>query len=332
MSDSQSLSVPTGTGRPINSRSNSANSMQRPVERVEVAQDLVAQRRMRADSSQSVNNSGVADVTEEGRPNKITLPARQAASSSDLRSGLSSPVIPDGAVQKLISSIHADNQEAKTPLLEDLPQTTFFVGPFKKPFKAHNYLLIKKVPLFRKLLSSYVAPKQEQLTFETLDEFAAAIFIRWLYGGKLHGPTDFHSMHHYLALYVLGFTWDVEDLCNGVMDLVRAYYRHESMTAPAFRLEYIYTMTQLPNAMRNFLTQTAAFRVLYESPLAPGVYLSPSIKGVISKSPDLAVDFAEALVKLSRNDINDPRRGDNCKWHEHSDGKLCLPMSSEPYE
>lgn len=93
-------------------------------------------------------------------------------------------------------------------------QTTFFVGPAHKAFKAHNHLLSKKVPVFTKLLASKTAPTQEQLTFQTLDEFAAAIFIRWLYGGELHGPADFHSMHHYLALYVLAFDWDVEVLCN----------------------------------------------------------------------------------------------------------------------
>jgi len=234
------------------------------------------------------------------------------------------------------------------PSPDQLPQTTFFAGPSRKPFKAHNHLLSKKVPLFTKLLSAKTPPTKEQLTFDTLDEFAAAIFIRWLYGGELHGPVDFHSMHHYLALYVLAFTWDIEKLCNTgeqtqglgkstqltktVMDLVRHYYRHQSMTAPAFRLEYIYTMTTLPNHMRNFLVQTAAYRALYESPPAKGVYLSESTKGVLKKSSDLAIDFPEALIKLSRNEVTDPRKGEDCKWHEHSDGKLCKANVAEPYE
>lgn len=233
---------------------------------------------------------------------------------------------------------------------DDLAQTTFFAGASRKPFRAHNHLLIKKVPHFRMLLSSKNPPTKEQLTFESLDEFAAAIFVRWLYGGELYGPRDFHSMHHYLALYVLAFTWDIEDLCNTgkwrkffssimtsqltrtVMDLVRLYYHRQSMTAPAFRLEYIYTMTTLPNHMRRFLVQTAAYRSLYESPPAKGVYLSESIKGVVRKSADLAVDFAEALIKLSRNDVADPRKGNNCQWHEHSDGKACQPVAAEPYQ
>lgn len=116
-----------------------------------------------------------------------------------------------------------------------------------------------------------------------------------------------------------------------VMDLVRLYYHRQSMTAPAFRLEYIYTMTHLPNPMRRFLVQTAAFRALCESPLGKGVYLSESIKGILKKGGDVAIDFAEALVKLSRDEITDPRKGDNCRWHEHSDGKLCPARNPEPF-
>ena len=91
-------------------------------------------------------------------------------------------------------------------------------------------------------------------------------------------------------------------------------------------------MTKTPNLMRNFLVQTAAYRALCESPPAKGVYLSESIKGVVRKSADLAIDFPEALIKLSRNDVTDPRKGDTCTWHEHSDGKVCKAMSTEPYE
>lgn len=96
----------------------------------------------------------------------------------------------------------------------ELPRSTFFAGASRKPFVAHNHLLVEKVPYFRKLLSSKSAPTRDQLTFDDFDEYAAALFIRWLYVGVLHGPTEFHSMHNYLCLYVLAFTWDIEALCN----------------------------------------------------------------------------------------------------------------------
>ncbi|KAF1354998.1 hypothetical protein BDV97DRAFT_395393 [Delphinella strobiligena] len=333
MSMPRNLSVPVLSSRRTTSRSNSASAVQRSVESVDTMQDASSQARLRADSSQSKEHGSVQNVTEEPqRPSRIELPTQKVENAGDLHAGLASPMMPDGAVQTLISSIHAENPGQKAPSASELQQTTFFAGPSQKPFKAHNHLLLHKVPYFRKLLSSKTPPTKEQLTFANLDEFGAAIFVRWLYGGKLHGPTDFHSMHHYLGLYVLAFTWDVEDLCNNVMDLVRAYYRHTAMTAPAFRLEYIYTMTSLPNKMRSFLTQTAAYRAICESPPAPGVYLSESIQGVVRKSADLAVDLAEALIKLSRNDATDPRKGEDCQWHDHSDGKICKPTATEPFE
>lgn len=75
-------------------------------------------------------------------------------------------------------------------------------------------MLTTKIPLFKKLLSTTPNPTPEQLTFDDLNEFAAALLIRWLYGGKLHGPSDFHSLQHYLCLYVMGQKWDSEALCN----------------------------------------------------------------------------------------------------------------------
>jgi len=115
------------------------------------------------------------------------------------------------------------------------------------------------------------------------------------------------------------------------MDLCRAYYRHQSMTAPAYRIEYIYTYTSTPNHMRNFLITTAAYRCICEAPASPDVFMSDSMKGLIAQGGDVAVDFAQSLIKLSKNGIIDVRRGADCTFHEHSDGKFCEPVTIEPY-
>lgn len=115
------------------------------------------------------------------------------------------------------------------------------------------------------------------------------------------------------------------------MDLCRIYYRQNSMTAPAYRLEFIYTYTDVPNHMRNFLVTTAAYRCLCEAPAEPGMYMSHSIKTLLEKGGDFAVDFAQALVKLGRNGIEDVRKGDPCTFHEHADGKRCPRNVIEPY-
>lgn len=96
------------------------------------------------------------------------------------------------------------------------------------------------------------------------------------------------------------------------MDLTRHYYHNEKMTAPAFRLEYIYTYTHEPNLMRNFLISTAAYRCLVEATSVPGVYVSDSIRGVLAKNNEMTIDFAESSIQLHKTGLPDPRAGDDC--------------------
>lgn len=166
--------------------------------------------------------------------------------------------------------------------------------------------------------------------FPDLDEYALALFVRWIYGGGLHGPQDFHSLQHYLCLYVIGARFQVESLRNNVMDLVRGYYRRENMTAPAFRIEYVYSNTAGPCPLREFLITSAAYRALSDG---EGGGLGESVKGALKGGGDLAVDFAEALLRLSKNERVDVRKGDDCRWHEHDVTEKCSKaLAPEPYE
>ncbi|KAK8219009.1 hypothetical protein IWZ01DRAFT_406624, partial [Phyllosticta capitalensis] len=190
--------------------------------------------------------------------------------------------------------------------------------------------LINRSPYFRSLLanpsSSTPSPKA---SFPDLDEFAFALFVRWLYGAALHGPSDYASMQHYLCLYVLARRFRIERLQNDVLDLVRAYYRAGNMTAPAHRLEYLGVgANNHSNMMRRFLVQTAAYRYLCEREPR----LSDAMRGVISRGGDLAVDFAEAMAALHQNQVGDVRKGPDCAFHEHKDTPACKARLSEAYE
>ena len=129
------------------------------------------------------------------------------------------------------------------------------------------------------------------------------------------------------------------------MDLVRHYYAEQSMTAPAYRLEYIYTYTHSPNPMRKFLVSTAAYRALEEAPRitsthpmaqeafhAPGSHISESIKHVLIKNPEMATDFVEELIKLHRDGEHDARHGVDCLWHEHQQTAKCALQRVEPWQ
>ncbi|KAK7542144.1 uncharacterized protein J3D65DRAFT_664565 [Phyllosticta citribraziliensis] len=239
-------------------------------------------------------------------------------------------------------------------------------GQTGKPFRVHRDLLINKSPYFRTLLSapssSSTSPKA---SFPDLDEFAFALFVRWLYGATLRGPSDYASMQHYLCLYVLARRFRIERLQNDVVDLVRAYYRAGNMTAPAHRLEYLYDATAtIPatgtpgtvsggadappsyttaavetlqasvnvknnsNQMRRFLVATAAYRYLCEREPR----LSDAMRGVISRGGDLAVDFAEAMAALHQNQVSDARKGSDCAFHEHKETPVCRARIAEAFE
>ncbi|EKG10246.1 BTB/POZ-like protein [Macrophomina phaseolina MS6] len=189
---------------------------------------------------------------------------------------------------------------------------------------------MSRSPYFSELLTmqSPDAPTSAILAFPDLDEFAFALFVRWLYGGELRGPTDFHSMQHYLCLYVLATRFRVERLKNDVMDQIRAYYRKSNMTAPAYRLEYVFENTSGPNHLRRFLVSTAAYRYLCEREPR----LSDSMRGVVAKGGELTVDFAEALAALHQNELMDVRRGPDCAFHDHVETQVCKVRIPEAYE
>jgi len=222
--------------------------------------------------------------------------------------------------------------------------TDFKIGATQKAFDINIDLLVSKSPFFAamkkpEILTTTNASSNAQLrgpfVYEELDEFAFKLFVGWMYNGKLEGPTDFHSLHHYLGLYIIAMKFQIEALKNLVMDLVRHYYRAKEMTAPGFRVEYIYNNTKEPNKMRTFLVSTAAYRALCgdENAENTGKGITKSMKQVLRKGGDVAPDYAEALVFLTKNALPDARVGDGCMWHEHEATPVCEPAPSpEPYE
>lgn len=206
--------------------------------------------------------------------------------------------------------------------------TTLYAGQSNKAFTVHTDLLCQRSPYFRRLLSSstHKHVPATTLTYPDLDEFAFALFVRWLYGAMLTGPSDFHTMQHYICLYVLASTFEIERLKNSVMDLVRYYYRSSNMTAPPYRLEYVYERTKGPNKMRAFLVSTATYRMLCEGAV------SEAMKGVVGRGGDLVADLCECLVKMNGDGLVDARRGGDCAWHEHNETAACKKPAKEAYE
>lgn len=114
----------------------------------------------------------------------------------------------------LVAEVRLDRSLHDPHRPDPLSQLTLRAGKGRKPFAIHRHLLATKVPYFTDLFSREPTPGLNKLTFDELDEYGFAIFVRWLYGGELNGPKDFHSLTHYLALYCLALRFGVEDLQN----------------------------------------------------------------------------------------------------------------------
>jgi hypothetical protein len=97
---------------------------------------------------------------------------------------------------------------------------TLYVGKSNKAFDFASTQLAAISPYFCKGLAEQqghdgMLRSPESETFPDLDELAMALFSQWLANGpKLAGPDDFHSLHHYLGLYVLARKFEIEVLQN----------------------------------------------------------------------------------------------------------------------
>jgi hypothetical protein len=97
---------------------------------------------------------------------------------------------------------------------------TLSAGKSHRRFKFASNQLVAVSPYFRRALAeqqghegSTQIPGSD--TFPEIDETAMELFSKWINRGvKLPGPHDFHSLHHYVALYVSAHKFEVEVLQN----------------------------------------------------------------------------------------------------------------------
>lgn len=97
---------------------------------------------------------------------------------------------------------------------------SLYAGKNQKKTDFDTAQLAANSPYFKKMLAedeghdgSLGSPDQE--TFQDADEFSMILMKHWLEDGhKLVGPHDFHTLQHYLGLYVLAKKFQMEPLEN----------------------------------------------------------------------------------------------------------------------
>lgn len=130
-----------------------------------------------------------------GLSSKIADNAEQAALNAPADSFLNKPELSSGVVY-----LHA--------------------GKSHRPFDFNTAQLAANSPYFKRYFAENerhdgLLGSEDQNTFEDVDEVSMALLKHWLDSrGKLAGPHDFHSLQHYLGLYVLARKFDIEALQN----------------------------------------------------------------------------------------------------------------------
>ena len=102
------------------------------------------------------------------------------------------------------------------------------------------------------------------------------------------------------------------------MDLIRTHYACDDLTAPPYRIEYIYTYA-VDSPMQGFLLATAAHRCA-RGKERPAV--SDTLYAVLAKG-EMMREFIEYLVHNSEVDV---RHGSKCAWHAHDVTPVCGPQ------
>jgi hypothetical protein len=201
------------------------------------------------------------------------------------------------------------------------------IGRTKKPFAIDTDLLTSQSPYFCRLVATLPSHGcYTPISFPNFDEFSFALFVRWLGGEQLTGPTEFHTLQHYIGLYCLSRGFETESLANITMDLIRKYYRQQDMTAPPFRLTFAFKNTYGPCALRNFLVATAAYRMLRQGSL------SQVMTDLVEAGGELAASLMGMTLRLHVEGMWDPRTSSECVWHEHKSTPKCGDQEKELVE
>ena len=195
------------------SHSGSASSL-RP-SGIEHTDDLAPVSRSRRNSkSNSGNTTSAAGTVAPGAPGS----AAAQAGLIPLPQGPMQTKAENASLTSPVDWKEPDQLQATDP---HSAMTAIYVGKDKKPFHIHTSTLVEKSPYFKKMLAedaSHAGSKSttvEQTTFPDCDEFGTALFMHWIMDhGHLNGPHDFHSLAHYLSLYVLARKFGIEDLEN----------------------------------------------------------------------------------------------------------------------
>lgn len=202
---------------------------------------------------------------------------------------------------------------------------TIFVGRKRKAFHLHLDLLCDRSTYFKAaFLGNFKEAGTRELFLPDDNDSAFELFVNWLYGASLSGPSKNEEVPGYLALLALSEKFMLEYLGNQCMDLIRGYYSKSAATVQANDISYVFENTE-GLAVRGLLVDLAAVQTL-ETKINGFL---PGFRELMAGGGAFAADFSWCLIYHAKSKKRQTSiksvvgRQTSCLFHTHDFTPKC---------
>lgn len=213
------------------------------------------------------------------------------------------------------------------------PTVDIYVGKERKHWSLHRNLLCHHSSYFETEFEGHEVPRngrteggENRLDLSDDDPAGFELLVKWLYQGQLEDSSllDDEQKYDYAVachkLYILCDKFDMIHLKNLAMDQYRANLNAAQLVPDADEINEIYRASPAGSPFRGLMTQIAARQIM-----DPDVDKdAESYRQCFMDNADFAVEMVNAIRSMSGGMLfDDPTEGDECDYHDHSDGSTC---------
>lgn len=211
------------------------------------------------------------------------------------------------------------------------PTVDIYVGADRRHWSLHRRLLCHHSSYFQSEFEGHEVPKSQKTGENKLelpddDPTGFELLVKWLYQGQLEDVSDKSDDEKYdyavacYKLYLLCDKFDMLLLKNVAIDQYRKGLSEAQLVPDAEEINDIYRKSPPGSPFRRLMTKIAARQIM-----DPDVDKdSESYRICFENNPDFAVEMVNAIRYMSGGMLfDDPTAGDECEYHDHSDGPNC---------
>lgn len=225
-----------------------------------------------------------------------------------------------------------------------------YVGEVKKLWYIHEDLLCERSEYFKKAFQGgFKEGYEKEIYLTELDPKAFGLFVDWVYGAPLQvtvptrprhsglprptsrprysepSPAEFEQAFLFCKIYAAAQYLQMENLQNDAMDMYSSYiqsgqriFNITSYIASA-HVEYIYTNTNRPSPMHEFMAGLVAKAILKAT-------VTGEWDSVMEHCPEFAIDVVLKIQKLQKQGEQVALTVPRCTFHVHEYTVKCAPV------